>query len=262
MTVSTADTVLPPVSKARRIGFVILASLLALFTGVAMGGVFALVGTVTATGEEVIHQVHHLHWGAYMVVLTAVPLAALAIRKSVAPAQLAAISVGAFVVASVAGQMFDPAVVIFPALIGLLLFLHPERTRLFAAGEGFNTALGLLAAAVTVPSLWYAWSELQLHLAAPLSDPHRGPPEAHYLTSVALVLAIVGAAWLVSQRTSGWRLPAWCAGLAMAMTGAVSIWLPDWVSSFGVGWGIAAVVWGIAFIAVAEVVARRDQPVG
>lgn len=260
MTASTTQTALPPISRARRIGFVVLASLLALFTGVAMGGVFALIGTVTATGEEVIHQVHFLHWGAYMVVLTAVPLAALAIRKSVAAAQHVGIGVGAFVVASVAGGMLDPAVVIFPALIGLLLFLHPERGRLFSSGAGFSPSLGLVAAAITVPSLWYAWSELQVHLAAPLSDPHRGPPEAHYLTGAVIVLTITGAAWLVSQRTSGWRLPAWCAGLAMAMNGAVSIWLPDWVSSFGVGWGIAALVWGIAFIVVAEIVARRDQP--
>lgn len=257
MTASTTQTVLPQASSARRIGFVVLASLLALFTGVAMGGVFALIETVTATGEEVIHQVHALHWGAYMAVLTAVPLVALAIRRSVAPAQQAAISVGAFVVASVAGQMFDPGVVIFPVLVGLLLFLHPERGRLLSAGDGFSPSLGLLAAAVTVPSLWYAWSELQVHLAAPLSDPHRGPPEAHYLTGAVLALTIVGVAWLVSQRTAGWRLPAWCAGLAMAMTGAVSIWLPDWVSSFGVAWGVAALVWGVAFIAVAEVVARR-----
>lgn len=262
MTASTTDTVLPPASRARRIGFVALASLLALFTGVAMGGVFALLGTVTATGEEVIHQVHFLHWGAYMVVLTAVPLAALAIRRDVAPAQQVAISVGAFVIAALAAQMLDPGVVVFPLLIGLLLFLHPQRSRLFSRGEGFSPSLGLLAAAVTIPSLWYAWSELQVHLAAPLSDPHRGPPEAHYVTSVVIVLTIVGVAWLVAQRTSGWRLPAWCAGVAMAMSGAVSIWLPDWVSSFGRPWGAAALAWGVAFIVVAEVVARRDQPAG
>jgi hypothetical protein len=257
MTASTIPTTLPPISRARRIGFVAVASLLALFTGVAMGGMSALIATLTATGEEVIHQVHFLHWGAYMVVLIAVPLAALAIRRTLAPAQHVAISVGAFVVAAAAGQMLDPAVVVFPALIALLLFLHPERSRLLKAGEGFSPLLGMLAAVVTAPALWFAWSELQTHLAAPLSDPHRGPPEAHYLTGVAMALAIVGAAWLVAQRTSGWRVPAWCAGVAMALNGAVSIWRPDWVSSFGTGWGVAAVAWGAAFIAAAEVVARR-----
>jgi hypothetical protein len=115
----------------------------------------------------------------------------------------------------------------------------------------------VLAAAVTLPSLWYAWSEIQVHLAAPLSDPHRGPPEAHYVSGAALALAIAGVAWLASLRTQGWRLPAWCAGLAMAMTGAVSIWLPAWVSSFGVAWGTAALLWGLGFIGAAEHVARR-----
>jgi hypothetical protein len=123
-----------------------------------------------------------------MGVLVAVPLAALARRPTVAAAQHAAVVVVAFVVAAGAARMFDPAVVIFPALIGLLLYLHPRRAELFRAGRGFSVPLGVLAAAVTVPSLWYGWSEIQLHLAAPLTDPHRGPPEAHYVTSAALVL--------------------------------------------------------------------------
>jgi hypothetical protein len=72
-----------------------------------------------------------------------------------------------------------------------------------------------------------------------------------------LVLTIAGVAWLVSTRTSGWRLPAWCAGLAMGMTGAVSIWLPGAVSSFDRVWGTAALLWGVAFIVTAEVLHRQ-----
>jgi hypothetical protein len=259
MTTIPAPSAPVEVSRPRRIGFTVLAALLALFTGLAMGGLPALVQTFTVTGHDVVHQIHYVHWAAYMGVLTAVPLAWLAFRSSVAAAQQTAVVVTAFVVAAAASQMFDPAVVIFPVLIGLLLVLHPRRGELFRPGTGFSAPLGVLAAAVTIPSLWYGWSEIQVHLAAPLSDPHRGPPEAHYVSSAALVLAIVGVAWLASQRTSGWRLPAWCAGLAMSMTGAASIWLPGWVSSFNRVWGTAALVWGIAFIAVAEVLSRRGD---
>ncbi|HSI94370.1 MAG TPA: hypothetical protein VK925_12780 [Jiangellaceae bacterium] len=257
MTTLSAQPALVDVSRPRRIGFTVLAALLALFTGVAMGGIPALVQTFTVTGHDVVHQIHYIHWAAFMGVLVAVPLTALAFRPTVAAAQHAAVVVVAFVAAAAVAQMFDPAIIIFPVLIGLLLWLHPRRGELFRAGEGFSAQLGLLAAAVTIPSLWYGWSEIQVHLAAPLSDPHRGPPEAHYVSSAALVFAVIGAAWLASTRTTGWRLPAWCAGLAMGMTGAASIWLPGWVSSFDRVWGTAALVWGIAFVAVAEWLHRR-----
>jgi hypothetical protein len=245
------------VSRVRRTSFVVLAALLAVFTGLVMGGLPALLGTFETSAEQVIHRVHALHWHALMGVLLAVPLAWLAVRRTVAPAQQVAIVIASFLVAAAAAQMLDPALAVFLVLTGLLLFLHPRRGELFQRGEGFSATLGALAAAVSVPSLWYAWSEVQTHLAAPLSDPHRGPPEAHYVSGAALAIAIPAVAWLVSQRTAGWRLPAWCAGLAMAMTGAVSIWLPGWVSSFGRLWGLAALVWGLAFIAAAELVSRR-----
>ena len=259
-TVSASPSVPTSASRPRRIAFAALSALLAIFTGVVMGGVFALIGTFTATGSEVIHQIHFIHWGALMVVLTAVPLAVLAIRPRVAATQQATIVIASFLLAAGAARMFAPDLVLFPVLIGLLLFLHPRRGELLQRGEGFSVRLGVLAAVVTIPSLWYAWSEIQVHLAAPLSDPHRGPPEAHYVSGAALLIAIAGVAWLAALRTDGWRLPAWCSGLAMAMTGAVSIWLPGWVSSFDRGWGTAALVWGIALIAVAELTARSDSP--
>ncbi len=257
MTTLSAQPAPVDVSRPRRIGFTVLATLLALFAGVLMGGIPALIQTFTVSGHDVVHQIHYIHWAAFMGVLVAVPLAGLAFRPTVAAAQHAAVVVVAFVAAAAAAQMFDPAAIIFPVLIGLLLYLHPRRRELFRAGDGFSAPLGLLAAAVTIPSLWYGWSEIQAHLAAPLSDPHRGPPEAHYVSSAALVFAIIGVAWLVSARTDDWRLPAWLAGVAMGMTGAASIWLPGWVSSFDRVWGTAALVWGIAFIAVAEIQHRR-----
>jgi len=259
MTTIPAGQIPREASHARELSFRILAGLLAAFTGIAMGGVFASLEAFTATGAEVIHQIHYVHWGAFMVVLTAVPLASLAVRPDLAAAQQSAVVVTAFVVATVAARMFDVAIVLFPVLIGVLLALHPARGRLLRRPGGLDATLGVLAAAVTLPSLWYAWSELQVHLAAPVSDPHRGPPEAHYVTGAALAFAIAGVAWLAALRTDGWRLPAWCAGAAMAMTGAASIWLPGWVSSFDRVWGAAAVVWGVAFIAAAEMVARRAR---
>jgi hypothetical protein len=138
MTTVTTQPALVEVSRPRRIGFIVLATLLALFTGLAMGGIPALVQTFTVTGHDVVHRVHYIHWFAYMGVLVAVPLAALAFRRTVAPAQQAVIAVAAFVVAASAGRMFDPGVVIFPVLIGLLLFLHPRRADIFRGGEGFS----------------------------------------------------------------------------------------------------------------------------
>jgi Ca2+/Na+ antiporter len=50
----------------------------------------------------------------------------------------------------------------------------------------------------------------------------------------------------------GWRLAAWLAALPMAYYGLMSIAFPLQAGSTGAVWGAAAVLWAIAFVAVAE----------
>ena len=260
MTSTSTTPKTAPRSRGRQLGFTALAALLALATAIGMGGVFALIGVFTAADEAVIHRIHSLHWGVLMVVLLGAPLAALAVRPRVAPAQQVAVVVAAFVLAALAGMVIDPVLIVFPVLTAALLALHPEGRGVFRGGEGLSPMLATLAAAVSLPSLWYALGQIQIHLAAPLADPHRGPPEHHYIGAAALVLAISGVAWLVALRTPGWRLSAWSVGLATVLNGLGSVLLPDYAGSFGPGWGAAAVVWGVAVISAAVLIGpRRDE---
>lgn len=63
-----------------------------------------------------------------------------------------------------------------------------------------------------------------------------------------------------SRRVSetSWRLAAWVAGLLPAVVGLASIVLPNAESSLGLFWGLAAIAWGVVFIAVAEVIRRKE----
>lgn len=80
----------------------------------------------------------------------------------------------------------------------------------------------------------------------------------HYRNIAALSFIIILVGLLASFRPKGGRLAAWIAGGLPILLGLASAVLPDAESSLGVSWGIAAMVWGLAFIVVAEVVRRKE----
>jgi hypothetical protein len=57
---------------------------------------------------------------------------------------------------------------------------------------------------------------------------------------------------VASIRAPGWRLSAWCAGLALAVFGVASAIYPDYASSVGRPWGIGAIALAVVFVVVAE----------
>jgi len=80
----------------------------------------------------------------------------------------------------------------------------------------------------------------------------------HYrnMTVYSFIVILVGL--LASLRPSGWRIAAWIAGFLPVVLGLASVVLPGAESSLGLGWGLAATVWGITFISAAEFVYRGD----
>jgi hypothetical protein len=85
----------------------------------------------------------------------------------------------------------------------------------------------------------------------------------------AMSFGLVLAGLLASSRMRGWRLTVWCAGLGAAVYGLASILFHRfpgttvlYPGSEGIGWGLAAVIGGLAFIAVAEWEARRPPRTG
>jgi hypothetical protein len=76
--------------------------------------------------------------------------------------------------------------------------------------------------------------------------------EGHYRNMAAFSFTILLVGLLASFRPRGWRLAAWVAGGLPMLLGLASVVLPDAESSLGLVWGVAAIVWGIVFIAAAE----------
>src|SRR3989338_1873796 len=79
----------------------------------------------------------------------------------------------------------------------------------------------------------------------------------HYRAMAAFSFIILLVGLLASFRPRGWRLAAWVAGSLPILFGVASVVLPGAESSLGAAWGIVAIVWGIAFIAVAEFIHKR-----
>jgi hypothetical protein len=68
-------------------------------------------------------------------------------------------------------------------------------------------------------------------------------------------------------RLSGWRITAWCAGAGAFLYGLASLVFATfpgtnvpYPGSEGAGWGVAAMVWGLWFIAAARWEAVRSRP--
>jgi hypothetical protein len=82
---------------------------------------------------------------------------------------------------------------------------------------------------------------------------------AHWTTMAAMAFGVVAAGLLASARIRGWRLTAWCAGPGAAAYGLGSIVFRRFpgtsiphAGTRGMGWGLVALVGGLAFIAIAE----------
>jgi uncharacterized protein YjeT (DUF2065 family) len=79
----------------------------------------------------------------------------------------------------------------------------------------------------------------------------------HYRNMSALGFIVILVGLLASFRPKDWRLAAWVAGFLPMVLGLVSVVLPNAESSLGLGWGLAAIVWGIVFIASAELTNKQ-----
>ncbi|MGH7429622.1 MAG: hypothetical protein ACREJ4_14880, partial [Candidatus Methylomirabilaceae bacterium] len=81
----------------------------------------------------------------------------------------------------------------------------------------------------------------------------------HYGFMAAFSFTVIGVGLLASLRPDGWRLTAWVAGLLPALLGLASLVFPDLDSSLGLVWALAAMAWGVAFVAAAEFIRRAGR---
>jgi hypothetical protein len=236
-------------------------------------GLFGLLGVMLVQGEVVgshshfrehHHRVHDLTF-AFLFGTAAVGMAAqlFAPLKNIAGQLMALIPwLGLGVVFPLTefwaahGSAF---VMIATALFGALTLnaaiFHPAGRDLLRSvhiARADRSMLALVALAA-VPLLAFAYANIGLQRSA--ADDH--VDLGHYGFMAAFSLTVIGVGILASLRPVGWRLTAWVAGLLPTLLGIASMVFPDVASSLSPVWALAAIAWGIAFVATAEIASSR-----
>lgn len=144
------------------------------------------------------------------------------------------------------------------AVIAVAALLHPAGRAFFSSFSvsRANWVMLALVGMAAVPLLSFASTNIRLQ--GDVADVHAGL--GHYAFMAALSISIIGVGLLASLRPDGWRLTAWITGLLPVLLGIWSMVYPDVSSSLGRGWALAAIAWGAAFVAVAELTKDAEAP--
>jgi plastocyanin len=150
-----------------------------------------------------------------------------------------------------------PFVPIFGALTLLTIMLHPTWRNLFSSFSVSRVNWVLLPLVITAALPLLAFAFTNIGLQRTVIDSHAA--QAHYGYMAAFSFTVIGVGLLASLRPNGWWLPAWVAGLLPALLGLASVVLPDVTSSLGLVWALAAVAWGVVFVAAAELTRDAER---
>lgn len=237
---------------------VLTAFLGVLFTGLT-GATLALWATDPAYTQT--NPVVDLAFFSLGGILVTAGLASQVRAPRIAGLQQAVVALAVLSVAGWLGGRIEPFVgpLVLLAATAPLGMLHPHRHRLLAAGVGVSRPLAGLVAVAVVPAAVYAAGMLDRARAAGVSCFLGQCAEGdRYAEAAALAVAVVAVTALAAVRTPGWRLPAWSAGAAAVALGGASLFFPGQIGALSAVWGVAAVTWGLAVVAVAE--HEREAP--
>lgn len=200
------------------------------------------------------HRTHDVAYGLLFTTLVVGMLAQLRRpEENVAAMAMALVPPGGLLLASVLAD--DPGIVDFNPLhwaawiTVVAALVHPAGRnvlRSFRRSRVDGTMLALIGLAA-VPLLRFASTNIGYERA--VSDVHAAM--GHYGFMAALSYTVVAIGVLASLRPAGWRLTAWVAGSLPALLGATSLIYPDATSSLDPDWALAAIAWGVMFVAVA-----------
>ena len=254
----------------RRIAFAVASAIAAVGAFGGLLGFGVIIGWFD-NSDGGIHGVHDIGFGVlYGVILTAACLAMTRRpdRKASAFFQVVATAAAALIaVLASADSRYLLFAIVVTASAAILLALHPARAELIRPALSPSAVLATFTLAGSVPLVWFGLTMARLQRTGLPADPH--VKNDHWANMAAMAFALVLVGLLASVRMRGWRLTAWSAGLGAAVYGLASIVFhrfpgtsAPYPGSEGIGWGLAAMIGGIAFIAVAEWEARRRQPAG
>jgi hypothetical protein len=171
--------------------------------------------------------------------------------KNVAGQLMALIPWGALVLTSALTNrwVFAP-LPIFAALTLLATILHPTSGDLFGSFSVSRVNRVMLALVIIAAVPLLAFASTNIGLQRTVTNDHAAL--GHYGFMAAFSFTVIGASLLASLRPDGWWLSAWVAGLLPALLGLASLVFRGLDSSLGLTWGLAAIAWGVAFVAAAE----------
>lgn len=204
---------------------------------------------------------HRVHWAALSLMAWSLVVGmAVQLRrpqKNLAPLlQVLAFFVVLILVGVLTGS-FDPTLVIVLVVLLLLALLHPRRGGLLT--PRLDRAMASLTALAVVPWVVFADGQARLQRLNVAGDIHAESGHWSLMTQLAILIILWGL--IGSSDYSGWRLTAWITGLVSAVSGIASLVFSDVASAAPTGWAIAAVAWGMVYLAITERRARTAKPV-
>jgi hypothetical protein len=276
--------------RLRRTAFGVLVAVFALAHLFLTPLPFALLGWFIEEEGIQSHRVHEICFGMAFV-LSLAGLVMLLRRPDRKLAQMYQVAITLWLLAAayiVVDRAFDPIVLFFVVLPGLLVGLHPGRALLIHPPVNLKPVLVALAIAGAIPFLVFAVQEFSAGF-----DASRVAPEAlesvpddaseeevdqalrqatgsreefevarhygHWSAMGGFALAIAALAGLAAFGVPGWSLSAWSSGLAAMVYGIVSLVFPEDASAALPAWAILSIVWGVVFIVIGEVERRRAR---
>lgn len=145
--------------------------------------------------------------------------------------------------------VMSPPWLILGASTVVSTMFHPagDPFRWFRGSRWDRTMLALVGVAA-LPLLGYAWTNIGLQRVGPTDHALAG----HYGFMTAFTFTVIAVGVIASARPAGWRLTAWVGGALPIVLGAASLTYPHADSSLEPMWAAAAILWGVAFVATAE----------
>ncbi len=213
------------------------------------------VGFGVVSPDQRIHAVHNAVVASLLLILSAPPVIAVARRPDRALRPL--VILAAVGVAGIATMLLslslDPFTLPFVILIGVLWAILPSR-RGAVPSERPSLPMAIVVVALALGLVPYALDQAALQRTDGGSEHARF---FHWVEASFYAVAIVLLAALGAWKPSGFRMAAWLAGSALAVLGAASVLLPDFPSALTSVLAWAALVLGLAFVALAEFEARK-----
>lgn len=127
--------------------------------------------------------------------------------------------------------------------------LHPAGRDLFRSFSRSQVSWVMLALVGVAAVPLVSFASTNIRLQSTVTDGHAAM--GHYGFMAAFSYTVLGLGVLASLRPPGWRLAAWVTGLLPALLGLTSLVYTDISSRLELGWALAAIAWGAAFIAAA-----------